>query len=536
MAGVRLRPKGSTNSRAANQENINENEAASAIQAWFQGNVTRLEQENKNLLSVVESGETGASGFSASNSFRRRKTVKMTEVVPNVKSLTKETVSNQIFFAEEKFRAYLKGIIDIQGRMTDPFTVLINFGPRNPAYDDDYTKYPTYFALHVDKGKTWFSVKLDSKDEDLSDMTEVVVSDIDMGLDEDTITTYWLSYDRDNLMVKYGKGYAMTETTLLMCDFSEAADTAEKLAKRRKKWSTLFAIYDEKRSKDISILLYRTREDIIKASDKNVAKGEVAGYINMESMMEVRKEPLTANPSPFVLDSEKATLNIIDKGLYIFSSELPAACKVLYDTIKRCQLDLEYDMGISEVRLSDAIRYSINTEGALLHSKLKTKAYLRITMGKGRGESPGIPYVLEIWPKGARSPIHNHGAVCAVIKVLYGTIQSGCYNKVTSSVLDPKRNFRPTELLKFNAFKDEVTWMSPEWYQTHQLRNVSDDYCATVQCYRYDDNDNIQWNQFDYVKDENGEVGNFFPNTDFTFGQMRDIVLKEWSNRLNKRL
>ena len=54
----------------------------------------------------------------------------------------------------------------------------------------------------------------------------------------------------------------------------------------------------------------------------------MAGYINMESIMEVRKEPLTANPSPFVLDSEKATLNIIDKGLYIFSSELPTACKV----------------------------------------------------------------------------------------------------------------------------------------------------------------------------------------------------------------
>ena len=49
----------------------------------------------------------------------------------------------------------------------------------------------------------------------------------------------------------------------------------------------------------------------------------------MESVMEVRKEPLTANPSPFVLDSEKATLNIIDKGLYIFSSELPVACKVI---------------------------------------------------------------------------------------------------------------------------------------------------------------------------------------------------------------
>jgi hypothetical protein len=27
-------------------------------------------------------------------------------------------------------------------------------------------------------------------------MTEVVVTDMDMGLDDDTITTYWLSYDR----------------------------------------------------------------------------------------------------------------------------------------------------------------------------------------------------------------------------------------------------------------------------------------------------------------------------------------------------
>ena len=42
---------------------------------------------------------------------------------------------------------------------------------------------------------------------------------------------------RDNMVVKYGKGYAMTETTLLVCDFSEAADTAEKLAKKRKKES-----------------------------------------------------------------------------------------------------------------------------------------------------------------------------------------------------------------------------------------------------------------------------------------------------------
>ena len=67
-------------------------------------------------------------------------------------------------------------------------------------------------------------------------------------------------------------------------------------------------------------------------------------------------------------------------------------------------------------------------------------------------------------------------------------------------------------------------------YQTHQLRHVSENFCATVSCYRYDENDHIQWNVFDYVNDENGEVGNFFPNTDFTFGEMRRIVLKEMQN------
>ncbi len=40
---------------------------------------------------------------------------------------------------------------------------------------------------------------------------------------------------RDNLTIKYGKGYAMTETTLLICDLSDGATTKEQLAKKRKR-------------------------------------------------------------------------------------------------------------------------------------------------------------------------------------------------------------------------------------------------------------------------------------------------------------
>ena len=36
---------------------------------------------------------------------------------------------------------------------------------------------------------------------------------------------------------------------------------------------------------------------------------------------------------------------------------------------------------------------------------------------------------------------------------------------------------------------------------------------------------------FDYVNDQSEEVGNFVPNTDLTYGEMKRVVLEEWSNR-----
>jgi hypothetical protein len=33
------------------------------------------------------------------------------------------------------------------------------------------------------------------------------------------MVAYWYSYDRDNLVLKYGKGYIMEETTILIHDF-----------------------------------------------------------------------------------------------------------------------------------------------------------------------------------------------------------------------------------------------------------------------------------------------------------------------------
>ena len=131
-----------------------------------------------------------------------------------------------------------------------------------------------------------------------------------LGLEPDVITTYWLSYDRDNMTIKYGKGYAMVETTMLICDFSEGLKSAEEIARKRELWSIFFGIYDPTR-KDATIMLYRTPADIAGKREKAVEKGQKAGFINVESLIEVRKEPLVVNPSPFVMAASKVRYPVL---------------------------------------------------------------------------------------------------------------------------------------------------------------------------------------------------------------------------------
>ena len=159
-----------------------------------------------------------------------------------------------VCYTEAKFNASLKGIIDIQGRLTEPFSLVIAMEGRNTSYDQDYTKYTNYLALNVDRDKAWFSVKKDGVLDNLSDLTEVVETEISLGLESEVITTYWLSYDRDNMTIKYGKGYATQETTLMFCDFSEGVTDAKKIAEKREKWSMFFSIYEPGR-KEVTLLL-----------------------------------------------------------------------------------------------------------------------------------------------------------------------------------------------------------------------------------------------------------------------------------------
>ena len=133
-----------------------------------------------------------------------------------------------------------------------------------------------------------------------------------------------------------------------------------------------------------------------------------------------------------------------------------------------------------------------------------------------------------MWPKGHGSPIHNHGNAYAVIKVLYGGLTIHVYNKHANSDSDK-------ELFQYDVKKGDVTWISPNWYQTHKLLNCTNDYCATIQCFQYGENDNLHWPYFDYVKSTE-TIDEFLPNSDLTFREMREKVLKEYEEYMKSVL
>lgn len=255
-------------------------------------------------------------------------------------------------------------------------------------------------------------------------------------------------------------------------------------------------------------------------------------YTTTEPTFQFQQDPFVCNYPPLILDSNDVTMFDLDNNEVMFSSSLPSACQRLYGNIKG--LELEYPPN-PIMKLSDAIRYSIKTKGCLLYKTLHakenefgsfTETYLRVTLGPDRRTAPGIPYVLEIWPIGHKSPIHNHGGSFAIIKVLFGRITINVYNKQT----DPPPN--QSKVIKlFDAKEGDVTWISPNWFQTHHLENRTDDFCATIQCYRYGEKDKMHWPDFDYVS-SHGELDQFFPTSDFSFMFMRSQVLKEYETYL----
>ena len=188
--------------------------------------------------------------------------------------------------------------------------------------------------------------------------------------------------------------------------------------------------------------------------------------------------------------------------------------------------------------VSDAIEYSIETQGCALNKKLIEKSggfgdskttYIRVPLGPNFGNQPGQPYVLEIWPKGHYSPIHNHGNAVALIKLLCGKLKTEWFNPLA------EENSKNPKVIKTGFINaGNIAWMTPFNYQTHKLTNEGNSVAISIQAYAHTDSNTgkVYSETFNYIKSGDPELHHFYPNEDFSYDNLERIVLEEYTKHL----
>jgi predicted metal-dependent enzyme (double-stranded beta helix superfamily) len=233
------------------------------------------------------------------------------------------------------------------------------------------------------------------------------------------------------------------------------------------------------------------------------------------------------------------TMDDVASNAYLPSASLSPAAQVLY----QCVAGEKFVLNTPDFPdFSKAIEYSIATPGLWCNTRLAQKAtefgkdpqpletYLRITLGQNNGQSPGIPYVMEIWPVGHYSPVHNHSGANAIIRVLHGSIHVSLF----PYLCDESESVDPFATKDFKT--GDITWISSTLNQVHQLKNLetNTETCITIQCYLYDETDKEHYDYFDYLGDKNAK-NQYEPDSDMDFVDFKKLMQKEWNNRTTKK-
>jgi len=247
------------------------------------------------------------------------------------------------------------------------------------------------------------------------------------------------------------------------------------------------------------------------------------------------RDPITAKVPLLVKDTNQLSMESIASGEYMPKANLSQTSQKLYDCISGKNFVLNTP---DFPEFTNAIEYSLATPGLWCHETIKKKAtefdkdkpnyketYLRITLGVNNGESPGIPYVMEIWPVGHFSPVHNHGGSTAIIRVLHGSINVSLFPFLGDGTVEP--------FAKADFSVGNITWISSTLNQVHQLTNLetNTDTCITIQCYMYESSDTLHYDYFDYL-DGNDTKQQFEPDSDMEFIKFKAKMKEEWSTKV----
>lgn len=314
---------------------------------------------------------------------------------------------------------------------------------------------------------------------------EILAEEDKIGLTTHERAFYWLSLDAQNQVIRFGLGEARLET------------------------------------QRFSYFLF--------PGDKKYLEG--LNYVDFDAQtvqpLRILRDPIQANVPLKVKNTEELTMEMVATSAVMPKAHLSSIAQKLYDTIAGKNFILNTPDFPDFV---EAIEYSIATPGCWCYQKLQMKAgefgdknpkkvYLRITLGQNGGESPGIPFVMEIWPAGCYSPIHNHAGANAVIRVLHGQINVTLFPYLGTEEAFGEKTFS----------EGDITWISPTLNQFHKLenKNESGPTCITIQCYMYDEDDHGHYDYFDYINDHD-EISQYEPDSDMDFLAFKAQIRKEW--------
>ena len=315
------------------------------------------------------------------------------------------------------------------------------------------------------------------------------------GLSSKSGAYYWFSLDSQNQLLQAGVGEARVETLCYTYQF----ERTDKLWEANK-------IFLE------SLLTIDLPERI--------------------TPIRLLKDPITVSVPLAVKGTHELTMDDVASNSYLPNAALSPAAQALYNCVAGEKFVLDTP---DFPDFSKAIEHSITTPGLWCNTRLKQKekefgkdpqpkeTYLRITLGQNNGESPGIPYVMEIWPIGHYSPIHNHGGANAVIRVLHGSINVSLF----PFLCDEPESVQP--FAKHDFKKDDITWISSTLNQVHQLKNIDNkEACITIQCYLYDKTDTEHYDYFDYLGKNNAK-SQYEPDSDMDFVEFKKKMKEEWT-------
>lgn len=297
----------------------------------------------------------------------------------------------------------------------------------------------------------------------------------------------------------------------------------------------LFGGLGEARYENITYLYEFEQNKITKSFLESLVMIEIDTNCKNMNILKLLRDPITLTTPLLVKDSYELSMDDIASNAYLPSSNLSTVSQKLFSCISGQNFKLN-DNDFPD--FSDAIEYNIKTPGCWCYKKLLEKStefnpdkpdpletYIRVTLGQNNGESPGIPYVMEIWPPEHYSPVHNHAGANAIIRVLCGSIDVNLYPFLCPDGIEP--------LKTININKDDITWISPTLNQTHQLHNTDENTtCITIQCYMYEGDNQVHYDYFDYI-DADGIKQYYEPDSDIDFITFKSVIKEEWENREN---